>query len=315
MSVIQPGDYTEPQAVLAPLSPAAIFLTVTVNDNATAADIKEFLAGFGDLVKDVNFRDPDFATTAVVGIGAELWPDLTDAPIPAQLHPFVEVQGNKHTAVSTPGDLFFHIRANRQDLCFELEKIILDDLEGLVTVVDEVQSFRYFDARDLLGFVDGTANPIGQGKEEAALIGDREPLWAAGSYLTVQKYMHTLDTWDDLTVERQEAIVGRTKLENRELPDAEGDAQKSHKTLNTIEGPDGKEQDILRDNMPFGAPGEKEFGTYFIAYAGDLEITEEMIRRMFIGDPPGKYDEILDFSTAETGNNFFIPPADFLEDL
>jgi len=36
---------------------------------------------------------------------------------------------------------------------------------------------------------------------------------------------------------------------------------------------------------------------------------------MFIGRPPGNYDRILDFSTAVTGNLFFVPSADFLDDL
>lgn len=314
MSAFVGGPYTEPQEVLAPLTEHAIFLTVSVSDDATAEEIRDFLGGLGDLVKDVNFRDPTFSTNCVVGIGADLWEHLTDAPKPAQLHPFVEIKGDKHTAIATPGDLFFHIRAPRKDLCFQLEKIILDALAGLVTVDDETVGFRYFDARDLLGFVDGTANPVGADKTEAALIGEREPLWAGGSYLVVQKYVHPLVDWAKLTAERQEEIIGRTKLDNLELPDATGPAQKSHKTLNTIEGADGKEQDILRDNMPFGSPAEKFYGTYFIGYAGDQEVTEEMLRRMFIGDPPGKYDEILDFSTPETGCNFFVPPADFLSE-
>jgi hypothetical protein len=33
---------------------------------------------------------------------------------------------------------------------------------------------------------------------------------------------------------------------------------------------------------------------------------------MFIGDPPGNYDRILDFSAAVTGGLFFVPSADFL---
>ena len=35
---------------------------------------------------------------------------------------------------------------------------------------------------------------------------------------------------------------------------------------------------------------------------------------MFIGDPPGNTDRILDFSTAVTGSMFFTPTVDFLDD-
>ena len=66
----------------------------------------------------------------------------------------------KHTAVSTPGDVLFHIRADRIDLCFEfagqLDETTQQARRG---VVDEVHGFRYFDQRDLIGFVDGTENP------------------------------------------------------------------------------------------------------------------------------------------------------------
>ncbi|WP_350257321.1 Dyp-type peroxidase [Scrofimicrobium sp. R131] len=309
------GPYTEAQDVTGLLTPAAIFLTVSVADHATTGQIKEFLAGMEDLVKNVNFRDPEFSLTCVVGLGSQLWELLTRAPVPQQLHPFVEIRGQRHVAPATPGDIFFHLRANRIDLCFELEKQILDVLGALVQVEDETVGFRYFEARDLLGFVDGTANPRGQAQVEAALIGDREPLWSQGSYLMVQKYVHQLGDWEQLSTAEQEAIIGRTKLSNIELDDAPPAEQKSHKTLSTVEDANGDEMDILRDNMPFGSPAAGEFGTYFIAYAGDLSVTEEMLRRMVVGDPPGKHDRILDFSTPVTGCVFFVPPADFLASL
>ena len=67
--------------------------------------------------------------------------------------------------------------------------------------------------------------------------------------------------------------------------------------------------------MPFGRLGQGEFGTYFIGYAATPSVTEQMLDNMFVGDPPGNYDRILDFSTAVTGSLFFVPSADFLDDL
>jgi putative iron-dependent peroxidase len=66
--------------------------------------------------------------------------------------------------------------------------------------------------------------------------------------------------------------------------------------------------------MAFGTVGRGEFGTYFIGYAATPSVIEQMLENMFIGDPPGNYDRILDFSTAATGNLFFVPTADFLDD-
>ena len=117
-----------------------------------------------------------------------------------------------------------------------------------------------------------------------------------------------------LTVEQQEAVIGRTKLENIELDDSM-ENQKAHKTLATIIDDDGNELDILRDNMPFGRPGSGEFGTYFIGYSARLWVTMRMIDRMFIGDPPGFHDKILDASTAVTGSTFFAPSNPVLQAL
>jgi putative iron-dependent peroxidase len=67
--------------------------------------------------------------------------------------------------------------------------------------------------------------------------------------------------------------------------------------------------------MPFGRPGHGEFGTYFIGYTRDLSVIEQMLRNMFVGDPVGAYDRILDFSTPVTGTTFFVPSNDLLEGL
>jgi putative iron-dependent peroxidase len=198
-------------------------------------------------------------------------------------------------------------------MCFELERLLLDKLGSSVTVEDEVSGFRYFDSRDLLGFVDGTENPMGSAVGHDVLIGGEDEEFAGGSYVVVQKYLHDLVAWEKLSVEDQERIIGRTKLDNVEL-DASGD-RLSHKDLNTIVDAGGVEHDILRDNMPFGRPGAGEFGTYFIGYAADLSTIEKMLQRMFVGVPPGAHDRILDFSTAATGSAYFAPSNDLLESL
>ncbi|HEY5319092.1 MAG TPA: Dyp-type peroxidase, partial [Solirubrobacteraceae bacterium] len=219
----------------------------------------------------------------------------------------------KHTAVSTPGDLLFHIRARRMDVCFELAGQLMNRLTGVGTVVDEVHGFKYFDERDLLGFVDGTENPAGPAAIAAAVIGEEDPEFAGGSYVIVQKYLHDLMGWNALPVEEQERAIGRSKLADIEMPDDVKPAN-SHVALNTITGEDGEERQIVRDNMPFGRVGAGEFGTYFIGYAASPDVTEQMLRNMFIGNPPGNHDRILDFSTAVTGSLFYVPSADFLDD-
>ena len=177
-----------------------------------------------------------------------------------------------------------------------------------------MHGFRSFDERDLLGFVDGTENP--EGGAALAAVADRRRgsrRSPGGSYVVVQKYVHDLDAWDALPVEEQERVIGRTKLSDIELPDDVKPAN-SHVALNTIVDDDGEERQIVRFNMPFGRVGAGEFGTYFIGYARTPDVIEQMLTNMFIGKPPGNYDRILDFSTAVTGNLFFVPTADFLDD-
>ena len=273
----------------------------------------DLLADVPGITRSVGFRVPDGELRCVVGIGSQMWDRLFGEPRPAGLHPFRELVGPKHTAVSTPGDLLFHLRARRMDLCFELARQLSKRLAGRTHVVDEVHGFKYFDERDLMGFVDGTENPTGRSAVTAAIIGDEDPTFAGGSYVIVQKYVHNLTTWNALPVEEQERVIGRTKLSDIELPD-EVKPTNSHVALNTITDDDGEERQIVRDNMPFGRVGEGEFGTYFIGYAADPAVTERMLRNMFIGDPEGNYDRILDFSTAVTGTLFFVPSADFLDD-
>lgn len=305
------------QVLDAPLTQFATFLVVSESKTPSSiAAIRQAVSSVGDIVKNVSIRHPSASLTCTVGIGSSIWDRLTKLPRPAQLRPFPEVRGAKHTAVSTRGDLLFHIRSERRDLCFEFERQLLDRLGDSVRVEDETSGFRYFDARDLLGFVDGTANPVGPVASNSVLIQSADDAKAiGGSYIVVQKYLHDMKAWSTLPTEQQETVIGRTKMDNIELEDAADDQQKAHKTLTTIEDEQGNEHDILRDNMPFGSPGTEQYGTYFIGYSRNVWVIEKMIQRMFVGDPVGKHDRILDFSTAHTGTTFFAPSAEMLEGL
>ena len=301
------------QPVLSPLPGAAIFLVLTVEPGGEG-EVRDLLADLAGLARSVGFRLPEGALTCVAGVGSDAWDRLFAGPRPAGLHPFIELRGPQHRAVATPGDLLFHIRARHLDLCFELATQIMERLAGWVSVADEVHGFRYFDERDLLGFVDGTENPSGPAAEAAVLIGDEDAAFAGGSYVIAQKYLHDMRAWNALPAAEQEKVIGRAKLSNIELPDEVKPAN-SHVALTTIAGPSGQQRQIVRDNMPFGSAGRGQFGTYFIGYAATPEVTEQMLANMFLGSPPGNTDRILEFSTAVTGGLFFVPSASFLGNL
>nr|WP_286772766.1 MULTISPECIES: Dyp-type peroxidase [unclassified Sphingomonas] len=304
----------ESQSVTARLSRSAIFLVATINpEPAALGTVKAFLADLSGIVRAIRFRDVDADLSCVTGIGSDAWDRLFGAPRPKELHPFREISGVHH-APSTPGDLLFHIRASRMDMCFELAAQIMVRIGSVATIVDETHGFKYFDDRDLLGFVDGTENPVGQESVDATIIGDEDPAFAGGSYVIVQKYLHDLPKWEKVPVEQQEGFVGRKKLSDIELLD---DVKPSfaHNALTVIHDEDGNQLDILRDNMPFGAIGKGEYGTYFIGYARSPSRTERMLDNMFVGNPPGNYDRLLDFSRAVTGTLFFVPTSAFLDEV
>lgn len=305
----------EPQPVTDTPGLHAIFIVLSLTSSpSSTATVREFCADFSALVKSVNLRDEQRSVRGIMGFGSKAWDRLFGQPRPAHLHVLPEYRGDKHTAPSTPGDVFFHLRANRMDLCFELARQIMVKLGDSVTSEYEVHGFRSFDARSMIGFVDGTENPTGAEAFEFAVIGDEDPTFSGGSYVILQKYLHDLSAWDNLSVEEQERVIGRRKFDDIELDDDVKPAN-AHNAVTNISDEDGNELKIVRDNLPFGTPSSGEFGTYFIGYARDPAITERMLSNMFIGDPPGNYDRLLDFSTAVTGGLFFVPSLPLLDRL
>jgi putative iron-dependent peroxidase len=301
----------ETQAVASKLSRAAIFLVATLNESDDSpAAVRAMCGDLAGFVRAVGFRDLDGELSCIMGFGSDAWDRLFGKARPKELHPFREIRGEHH-AVATPGDILLHIRARSMDLCFELAMQITARLGKAITIVDETHGFKFFDQRDMIGFVDGTENPAGQESLDAVLVGNEDPAFTGGSYVIVQKYLHDLDGWNALPVERQEAIIGRNKLSDIEQEDSVKQSY-AHNALTSISDENGNELKIVRDNMPFGTIGKGEFGTYFIGYSRSPSRIERMLENMFVGDPPGNYDRLLDFSRATTGALFFVPPATFL---
>lgn len=305
----------ESQPVTEPPGRCAFFISLNITNEPEAVDtVRAFCADFPGLIRSLLIRDNTRSIKGVIGFGSDAWDRLFGAPKPSQLHTFEEIRGDKHTAPSTPADLFFHLRADTYDLCFELARQIMVKLGGAVTVLDEVHGFRSFDGRSIIGFVDGTENPQGKEAYEFALIGEEDPEFVGGSYVIVQRYEHDLTAWNAQTTEAQELAIGRRKFDDLELEDEEKPTN-AHNVLTNITDENGNELKIIRDNLPYGSPANGLYGTYFIGYAKDPSVTETMLRNMFIGDPPGNHDRLLDFSTAKTGTLFFIPSFTLLDEL
>lgn len=300
-------------AILAGPGRSARFLTLVLGSGAgDAAALRAALAEVPNLVRAVAQRDAAAALSCVVAVGAAAWPRLLpDHPLPAQLHPFRPLADGGRVAPATPGDVLLHVRAAREDFCHELSRLVLARLGAAVGIADETHGFAYLDSRDLIGFVDGTENPQDEERVASAVVGDEDPAHAGGSYVTVQRYVTDFAAWQALSTEAQEAVVGRTKADDVELDDAHRPPT-SHVERNKIVR-DGAEQKILRHNRAYGSA--RESGTYFIAYARDLSVTEAMLERMVVADADGAYDHLLDFTRPVTGGHFFAPSLEVLESL
>ncbi|ANH80513.1 peroxidase [Niabella ginsenosidivorans] len=281
------------------------------------ADIRPVFERLCALIENLNhsftIRVADGRTSCVMGVGHDAWIKLgLPQPLPKELKNFEPITGTKHTAVATPADLHFHLRAINAGICFDMATDIAAVLSPVALCLEEVHGFRYWDGRSIIGFVDGTENPIGGERRLFALVGDEDPVYKGGSYQFVQKYLHNMQAWESLTTEEQERVIGRYKLSDIEMTDAVKPSN-SHSALAGITDEQGNDLKIVRDNMPFGHPSKGEAGTYFISYANTFSTTKKMLENMFIGDPPGNYDRLLDFSTAQTGSLFFVPTIEMLD--
>lgn len=294
----------------------AIFMVYGLVDGHEAASkVKDLCGSLTAIMKSMRNRFPHYEPSCVMAFGAEAWGRLfPEQPYPKELTVFEEIKGEKHSAVSTPGDLLFHIRARKMSACYEIASMIGAQLGQAVTHIDEVHGFRYFDGRAIIGFVDGTENPEGDERYAFAAIGDEDPDCKGGSYVFVQKYLHDMEAWNALSTEEQEKAIGRKKYNDIELSDEEK-PDNAHNAVTNISDENGNELKLVRGNMPFANPSKGEYGTYFIGYANTFSTTRKMLENMFVGDPVGNTDRLLDFSTAVTGTLFFAPSLDMLEEL
>lgn len=307
-----PNKNPNPQNVLDYHGTNTIFMVWNFKKDA---EIKEVFKRICALVINLNHsayvRFPDEGVSCVMGIGYDAWNQLNlPVPLPKELTNFAPITGEKYTAVSTKGDLHFHLRGGGSSICYDMAEDLSKVLEPIAICVEEVHGFRYWDGRSILGFVDGTENPHGEERAYFGLIGDDDPAYRGGSYLFVQKYIHDLNAFNKLPLTEQENVFGRHKLSDVEMPD-DIKPKNSHSAVANV----GDDFKIIRDNMPFGNMSTNEMGTYFIAYASTFSTVKKMLDKMFIGEPKANYDRLLDFSTAKTGTLFFVPTLDMLDDF
>ena len=247
-----------------------------------------------------------------VAFGTELWAKLYDQA-PAGFKQLAPIQGSFEMPV-VPADVLIHIASARADICFALSQAFFEGIQAQVQVLDERVCFRYFDGRDITGFIDGTENPqFPDDRAEVALLGEDSGIFQDGSFIFAQRYAHNLEKWKKLKVDTQEQVMGRTKLESIELDD-EVKPENAHVARTVVEDEEGEEMEILRHSLPYG-DGRGDQGLFFIAYTKDLTIIDAMLERMFGTSGDGIHDRLLHFVTPLDGAYYFAPSEELLEEF
>ena len=249
----------------------------------------------------------------VVAIGATYWDEFYPDARPALLKPFPEMKNDDRVAPANNIDLYIEIRSDRADVNHIVSSKVCDLLADSVDLVEQVQSFRFLDGRDLTGFVDGTENPKGQHRREVALVSEQgDEMFAGGSYLHVQRYRHNLTLWNTIEEKKQEDIYGRTKIDNIEY-ESEKKPITAHTKRANLKDENGKTIELLRQSMPYGDMKRK--GLFFVSYCNTPKSFELILNSMIYGDGEGHFDHLLKYTQAEIGAAFFAPSLNFLEQL
>ncbi|WP_286739464.1 MULTISPECIES: Dyp-type peroxidase [Acinetobacter] len=300
------------QSVILPLpSDHARFIVLRLKD-LSIEDFKERLEQLFTTRDRLITQHPNAQIKTAVAFGPELWSKLYEQ-VPAGFKQLEPIQGSFHMPV-VPADVLIHIASARADICFALSHSFFEGIRDQVEVLDERVCFRYFDGRDITGFIDGTENPqFPDDRAEVALLGEDAGIFQDGSFIFAQRYAHNLDKWKKLKVDAQEQVMGRTKLESIELEDKVKPAN-AHIARTVVEDEEGEEMEILRHSLPYG-DGRGDQGLFFIAYTKDLKIIDAMLVRMFGTSGDGIHDRLLHFVTPMDGAYYFAPSEELLEDV
>lgn len=300
------------QSVILPLpSDHARFIVLRLK-NLSIEDFKERLKQLFTTRDRLITQHPNAQIKTAVAFGPELWSKLYEQA-PAGFKQLEPIQGSFNMPV-VPADVLIHIASARADICFALSQSFFEGIRDQVEVLDERVCFRYFDGRDITGFIDGTENPqFPDDRAEVALLGEDAGIFQDGSFIFAQRYAHNLDKWKKLKVDAQEQVMGRTKLESIELEDEVKPAN-AHIARTVVEDEEGEEMEILRHSLPYG-DGRGDQGLFFIAYTKDLKIIDAMLVRMFGTSGDGIHDRLLHFVTPMDGAYYFAPSEELLEEI
>jgi len=296
--------------IIAEASSDALFITLNINPSKINK-VKNTLAIAPKLITDIQSQFPDANLHATVGISSQAW-DAFDDKRPCHLAPFPYIKGKEVEIEPTDVDLVLLIRSSRHDATYQLGNALYSALADSVSLVEEVNCFKYLDNRDLTGFVDGTENPEGEHRKNVALVGEEDSNFKNGSYFNLMRFVHDLDKWEKQDLKTQEDTYGRTKKDNQEYPSADKSVH-AHTKRTSLKDENGRSMEILRQSIPYASLTKK--GLMFASYSKTPTIFNLMLESMIEGDENGNTDHLMKYTSAKTGQAFFVPAIEWLQSL
>ncbi|MCG3746282.1 Dyp-type peroxidase [Vibrio cincinnatiensis] len=295
---------TPQSAILPDAEPFALYSILKIKHNH--AQVLAQLQTLPAFVEDINNTQAGAELTLSLAFTKAFW-QRVNAPMPEELIDFPILGEGEIQAPSTDVDVLIHCHSKRHDLLFYVMRKCLSEIAESVDVVDETYGFRYLDARDMTGFIDGTENPKEEQRREVAIVPEGE--FAGGSYVMVQRFVHNLPAWNRLNMAAQEKVIGRTKPDSVELDKVPAASHVGRVDIKE----EGKGLKIVRHSLPYGS-ASGEHGLLFIAYCQTLHNFKVMLESMY-GVTDGKTDQLLRFTRAVTGAYFFAPSQEMLAAL
>ena len=240
----------------------------------------------------------------VAGFRPELWREAVPDDAPDALAGFTDdiVGVDGYTMPATQHDAVLWLSGSAYDVIFDVARAAIAELAAVARLADETSSWPYRHDLDLTGFIDGTENPTLIDAPGLVLVPQGRP-GAGGTILLLQKWVHDSADWEALTVQGQEAVMGRTKLDSVELDPKPDD---SH-VASTDQDRFGK---IFRRNMPYGTVSDH--GTMFVGFSAAQRPLTAMLESM-AGLDDGTRDALTRYTHPVSGAYYFVPSIEALQ--